>query len=315
VNGVQRITYTETDTGRRNSGRTGMRATLGSGENVKTEDFIVVEKGGSLTSTDIVPANVRLTYLSTTSVQVDWDASADIGNGMVGYEVFRGSTLVSGGSPITPTTFQNTGLTANTAYTYTVKAVDTPGTRYASLTKGIFRDDLNRSSLIANSGWSSAGNWYLENNAAVMASFTPSDALTTASYGSLRATATIGTVDGFYGGSVAGIVFWSSGSNAYRFQSGGLYYNGNLMASASGASGNGTIRVEANAGTRTINIYENSTLIMTYVELDLTRSNSGKAGLTGYIYWDPEWEYDCQIGPPEMCAYSASADDFMVEEQ
>ena len=82
---------------------------------VKTDEFVVTEKGGSLTSTDIVPPNVRLTYLSGTSVQVDWDASADIGGGLAGYEVYRGSTLVSGSNLLTATTFQNSGLTANTS--------------------------------------------------------------------------------------------------------------------------------------------------------------------------------------------------------
>jgi hypothetical protein len=308
-------TYTETDTGRRNSGKIGIRATLASGENVRADEFVVTEKGGSLTSTDIVPPNVRLTYLSGTSVQVDWDPSADIGTGIAGYEVFRGATLVSGGSLLTATTFQNSGLSANTAYTYTVKAVDTPGTRYASVTKSAFRDDFNRASLLANSGWSSAGNWGIVSNKAETSSFTLSDVLTSSSVGSFRATATLTMSSNSYGGGIGGIVFWSNGTEGYRADNNGLSYftaSGSQVVASSGI-GSGTIRVEANTNTRTINVYQNNTLTITYVETTLSRRNTGKVGVTGYIAWNPEYSEYCYMNPE--CAFTTTADDFFVEEQ
>ncbi|NUT38042.1 MAG: DUF4832 domain-containing protein [Hamadaea sp.] len=63
-----------------------------------------------------------------TSVSLSWTAATD-NVGVTGYEVFRGSTLV--GSP-TGTSFTDTGLTASTAYAYTVKARDAAGNRSAA---------------------------------------------------------------------------------------------------------------------------------------------------------------------------------------
>ncbi|WP_144127560.1 fibronectin type III domain-containing protein [Catellatospora sichuanensis] len=63
-----------------------------------------------------------------TSVSLSWTASTD-NVGVTGYEVFRGSTLI--GSP-TSTSFTDTGLTASTAYSYTVKARDAAGNRSAA---------------------------------------------------------------------------------------------------------------------------------------------------------------------------------------
>ncbi|MDI1461286.1 DUF4832 domain-containing protein [Catellatospora sp. KI3] len=65
---------------------------------------------------------------SDTTVSLSWTASTD-NVGVTGYEVFRGSALV--GSP-TGTSFTDTGLTASTAYSYTVKARDAAGNRSAA---------------------------------------------------------------------------------------------------------------------------------------------------------------------------------------
>jgi hypothetical protein len=316
VNGLLQFSYTETDFSRRNSGRVGMRGILtNTNDIVKTDEFLVVEKGGSLTSTDIVPPNLRLTYLSGTSVQVDWDASADIGNGLAGYEVYQGTTKVSGATLLSSPTFQNTGLTANTAYTYTAKAVDSSGTRYASLTKGVFRDDFNRTSaFLANAGWSSAGNWVVSGNTALATSFYQSDALTAASYGNFRATVTLSPTGDTYGTGVAGVTFWSNGTEGYRIDASGLTYytSGGSQLLAYPYVTSGTIRVEANTTNRTINVYQNNVLILSYVETDTSRRNTGKAGVTGYVWWNPDFtEYCLEIG----CSYAAIADDFIVEEQ
>jgi chitodextrinase len=60
-----------------------------------------------------------------TTASLSWTTSTD-NVAVTGYEVFRGSTLV--GSP-TGTSFTDTGLTASTAYSYTVKARDAAGNR------------------------------------------------------------------------------------------------------------------------------------------------------------------------------------------
>ncbi|MEV0714474.1 fibronectin type III domain-containing protein [Asanoa sp. NPDC050611] len=62
-----------------------------------------------------------------TSVSLSWTGATD-NVGVTGYEVYRGATLV--GSP-TGTSFTDSGLTASTAYSYTVRARDAAGNRSA----------------------------------------------------------------------------------------------------------------------------------------------------------------------------------------
>jgi glycosidase/chitodextrinase len=80
------------------------------------------------TTAPSVPANVSAQAQSASSITVSWTASTD-NVGVTGYEVYRGSALV--GSPV-GTSFTDNNLTANTAYTYTVKAVDAAGNRSAA---------------------------------------------------------------------------------------------------------------------------------------------------------------------------------------
>jgi endoglucanase len=81
------------------------------------------EPGGSTPDTQppSVPANLRVTGTTATSVSLAWNASTDDVSGVTGYQVFRGTTQV--GTP-TGLTFTDTGLTASTTYSYTVRAVD-----------------------------------------------------------------------------------------------------------------------------------------------------------------------------------------------
>jgi len=68
-----------------------------------------------------VPQNVAAVALNLTTVRVTWDASTD-NIAVAGYEVWRnGSTVVT----VTGTTFDDTGRTPNTTYTYEVRAKDT----------------------------------------------------------------------------------------------------------------------------------------------------------------------------------------------
>jgi endoglucanase len=81
------------------------------------------EPGGSTPDTQppTVPANLRVTATTSSSVALAWDASTDDVSGVAGYQVFRGATQV--GTP-TGLTFTDTGLAASTTFTYTVRAVD-----------------------------------------------------------------------------------------------------------------------------------------------------------------------------------------------
>ena len=70
-----------------------------------------------------IPGGLTATALSATQIQLSWMASTD-NVGVAGYQLFRGSALIS----TTPnTTFIDQPLTQNTSYTYTVKAFDAAG--------------------------------------------------------------------------------------------------------------------------------------------------------------------------------------------
>lgn len=70
-----------------------------------------------------VPANLSSPSRTSSSISLSWSASTDNagGSGVAGYDVYRGTTLV--GSP-TATTYTDSGLAANTSYTYRVRARD-----------------------------------------------------------------------------------------------------------------------------------------------------------------------------------------------
>ena len=75
------------------------------------------------TSAPTAPTNLRSTGTTASSVSLSWTASTD-NVGVTGYNVYRGSALVG---TATSTSYTDTGLTASTAYSYTVKARDAAG--------------------------------------------------------------------------------------------------------------------------------------------------------------------------------------------
>lgn len=83
-----------------------------------------VDTGGTPdTAAPTTPGNLRSTAKTDTSVALAWDAATD-NVGVTGYQVFRGSALVQ---TVSGTSYSDPGLTAGTAYTYTIKAVDAAG--------------------------------------------------------------------------------------------------------------------------------------------------------------------------------------------
>ena len=70
-----------------------------------------------------VPAALTATAQSPASIQLTWQPSTDAGTGVAGYRVFRdgGATAVA---TVTTPSWLDTGLTANTTYSYTVRAFD-----------------------------------------------------------------------------------------------------------------------------------------------------------------------------------------------
>ena len=82
------------------------------------------EPGGVVDQTPpTTPGNVRVTGTTTTTASLAWNASTD-DVGVTGYQVTRGTTIVGN---VTGLSFTDTGLTANTTYSYTVRALDASG--------------------------------------------------------------------------------------------------------------------------------------------------------------------------------------------
>ncbi len=76
--------------------------------------------GGDDKTPPSTPTGLTVTGTTTTTASLSWTASTD-NVGVTGYDIYRGTTLAG---TSTTTTFTDTGLTANTSYTYTVKARD-----------------------------------------------------------------------------------------------------------------------------------------------------------------------------------------------
>jgi hypothetical protein len=72
------------------------------------------------TQSPTAPANLASTTVTQTTVALSWTASTD-NVGVVGYDIYKGGTYVA---TATGTTYTVTGLIANTAYSFTVKAKD-----------------------------------------------------------------------------------------------------------------------------------------------------------------------------------------------
>ena len=77
------------------------------------------------TQAPTVPTGVMVGGVTTSSIALSWAASTD-NVGVTGYEVLRNGAVV--GSPA-GTTYTDTGLAANTTYSYTVKAKDAAGNK------------------------------------------------------------------------------------------------------------------------------------------------------------------------------------------
>jgi chitinase len=84
--------------------------------------------GGTVDTTPpTTPGTLSSPSKTTTSISLSWGASTDSGgSGLAGYNIYRnGSSTPT--AQTTGTTFTDTGLTANTAYTYAVRARDGAG--------------------------------------------------------------------------------------------------------------------------------------------------------------------------------------------
>jgi len=80
------------------------------------------------TQAPTAPANLIASNITQTTLSLSWNASSD-NIGVTGYDVYRGTTKIT---TVTSTSFNVTGLSANTAYSFYVKAKDAAGNISAS---------------------------------------------------------------------------------------------------------------------------------------------------------------------------------------
>lgn len=92
---------------------------------IKAPDFGGGTPGGpgDDTQAPTTPTGLKVTGTTSSSVSLSWTASSD-DTAVTGYDVYRGATKVGSA---TGTTYTDTGLSATTAYTYSVRAKDAAG--------------------------------------------------------------------------------------------------------------------------------------------------------------------------------------------
>ncbi len=87
-----------------------------------------ITAGSSDTVAPSAPTNLAASGTTQTTTNLSWTASTD-NVGVTGYDVYRGTTLLG---TVATTSYNVTGLTASTAYTFSVKAKDAAGNVSAS---------------------------------------------------------------------------------------------------------------------------------------------------------------------------------------
>ena len=99
--------------------------------NVWSSDEAPTTGGGGDTTAPSVPQSLAATPTSSTAIDLTWNASADNsgGSGVASYRVQRGGATIAGS--VAGTSYSDSGLTANTTYSYTVSAIDVAGNRSA----------------------------------------------------------------------------------------------------------------------------------------------------------------------------------------
>jgi chitodextrinase len=87
-----------------------------------------ITAGTADTTAPSAPTSLTASGTTTTTTNLSWTAATD-NVGVTGYDVYRGTTLLG---TVATTTYNVTGLTAATAYTFSVKAKDAAGNVSAS---------------------------------------------------------------------------------------------------------------------------------------------------------------------------------------
>jgi chitodextrinase len=100
----------------------------GQGLATTSYSFAATAGTGGDTTPPSAPTNLHAGTTTSSTVPLSWTASTD-NVGVAGYDVYRNGSLVGSS---TTTSFTDTGLTASTQYSYTVKARDAAGNQSAA---------------------------------------------------------------------------------------------------------------------------------------------------------------------------------------
>jgi chitodextrinase len=96
-------------------------------------EYAAIGGGGATadTTAPTVPSGLSMATRTSSSISVGWNASTDSGgSGLAGYRLYRGGSLIGTVNAATQS-FTNTGLTADTAYSYQIAAYDNAGNESA----------------------------------------------------------------------------------------------------------------------------------------------------------------------------------------
>ncbi|RDD80605.1 chitinase [Dyella tabacisoli] len=94
--------------------------------NASAQSTAITAKTSADTTPPSVPQGLVSTAQTSSTISLSWAASTDNagGSGVAGYDIYRGGSLVGSS---TTTSYTDTGLSANTSYSYTVRARDNAG--------------------------------------------------------------------------------------------------------------------------------------------------------------------------------------------
>jgi len=107
----------------------------------KVDAKVIVRKSALLdTQSPTTPTNLTAVAASSSQINLSWIASTD-NIGVTGYRIYRNAGVIPIATP-TGTTYNNTGLTASTDYSYTVTACDAAGNCSAQSTSASASTDI-----------------------------------------------------------------------------------------------------------------------------------------------------------------------------
>jgi chitodextrinase len=122
-------TFTATADG---SGQVAIQFSKGTAENPKVCGIAIAPQVATCSASPSAPASLTATASSTSQIQLAWSGVTPPANCSVTYSVFRGGSQIATG--LTTLSFSDTGLAPATAYSYTVRAVDSFGASASSIT-------------------------------------------------------------------------------------------------------------------------------------------------------------------------------------